>query len=105
MKKYVSSKKINFPPLLNNHSVKRNHINVYPQMPQRQIQHYLKITKDKKKKIFIQLKPSSYSKSFVEISGKIIHSNKKNQIVLNSIGENTSHIVQIKYINHIRLDK
>lgn len=106
MKKLESSKKINFSQLLNDYSkpIKKDPIKTYPKMPNRQIEHYIKIAHRNKNILYIQLQPSN-SKEFQEIIGKITFFDGQNKMILTSINKKIFHLVQLKNIHHLRLSK
>lgn len=105
MDKLVASTNTIFSQFINDypHSGRKKDFKIYPQMPTNQILHYLKIAARKKYVINIQLKPSKYSKHFIEITGKISLSNRTSHIVLNSLNEDTVHLVQADHIHHVRI--
>lgn len=107
MKRIVEAKNLIFPQLLNDFTdnVKNDSTKLYPEMPERQIQHYIKLSNRKSEKVVIQLKPSIYSNEFTEAIGKIALSPNNEQIILTSPLKKTVHLIQMKQIHHIRLAK
>ncbi len=76
---------------------------VYPQMPIKQIEHYIKQAALKDKYITIQLNPSKFSKEVSEVSGNIKISTRTSHIVLTTENEQTIHLIQPRSIRHLRL--
>lgn len=76
---------------------------VYPQMPIKQIEHYIKQATLKDKPITIQLNPSEFSKEVSEISGYIKISTRTDHIILVPKNDQTVHLVQPPSIRHLRL--
>lgn len=104
MERLVVAKNSIFSQLVNEStSLRKNHFRIYPQMPMKQIQHYLNIAIRRKNQIVIQLKPSLHSNHYTEITGKITLSPTNNQIILTPDEKNTTHLIQTRYIHHLRL--
>lgn len=105
MERLVETKMTLFSQLVNNpsYSINSDHIKIYPQMPSKQIKHYIKIASRKESQIIIQLKPSTHSKKFVEISGTIALSPNTSHIILTPNDDQTIHLIQAKHIHHLRL--
>lgn len=78
---------------------------LYPEMPVKQIRHYIQLSSERSYPIVLQLKPNAYLNSFTEVSGEIIFINPKKQIVLKNPNHNTVHLLQIEDIHHLRLAK
>ncbi len=81
----------------------RKQFKVYPRMPMEQIRHYIKLAARKNESITIQFNPSPFSHEFTEISGKIQLSPKSSQIILTPKTDQTIHLIQPRFIRHIRL--
>lgn len=104
MERLVVSKNSLFSHLINDSNpLRKDHFRIYPQMPVHQIQHYLKIAARKKCQITIQLKPSIHLNSFTEVTGQITLSPTSSQIILTPDQKNTTHLIQTRYIRHLRL--
>lgn len=105
MERSVDTKMSLFSQLVNNpsYSINKNHIRIYPQMPSKQIKHYIKIANRKDLQVIVQLKPSTHLKQFVEVSGKISLSPNTSHIILIPQDDQTIHLIQAKHIHHLRL--
>lgn len=105
MERLVETKMSIFSQLVKNpsYSIDSNQFRIYPQMPRKQIQHYLKRASHQKSYLIIQLKPSAYSDYFVEVSGTITLSPKSSHIILTPSNDQMTHLIQAKHIHHIRL--
>ena len=101
MEKLIDNKSTIFSQLINSPSYSQ--FKLYPQMPNNQIKHYLKIASRKQNQITIQLKPSDYTTHFTEITGRVKLSPKTSQIILTPNQDHTIHLVQPNTIRHLRL--
>ena len=81
----------------------RPNFNIYPQMPIKQIQYYIKQAARKEEIVAIQLNPSGHSKHITEIAGKISLSPTSSQIILTPMDKLAIHLIQPQYIRHLRL--
>ena len=87
----------------NPNNIRHKEFKVYPEMPMEQIQHYIKLAARKNKTITVQLNPSSFSNEFTEICGQIKLSPKSSQVIITPENEQTIHLIQPRFIRHIRL--
>lgn len=105
MEKLAEVKKTIFTQFIEDNPSHATHtqFTVYPQMPMKQIQHYIKLGARKNRVMIIQFNPSSFSNAFTEVTGKIKLSPKSSQIILTPRNEQTIHLIQPQFIRHIRL--
>lgn len=105
MEKLAEAKRTILTQIIDDYSDYATHkqFKVYPQMPLEQIRHYIKLAARKNKEITIQFNPSSFSNEFTEAAGKIKLSPQSSQVILTPKNEKTIHLVQPKFIRHIRL--
>lgn len=104
MERLVVAKNSIFSHLVNDSNpLRKDHFRIYPQMPMKQIQHYLKIAARRKKQIIIQLKPTLHLNHYTEIRGKISLSPTNSQIILTPNEDKTTHLIQARSIHHLRL--
>ncbi len=91
--------------LLDNVEVVRNRpkFKVYPQMPGKQIQHFVAKASESKVQVAVQLNESPYKKEFVEVIGTLKVSPKSSHVILSQPMNNAVHLIQPKYIRHIRV--
>jgi len=82
---------------------KRPRFHIYPQMPVRQIQHFLKQAARRLKPVTVQLHPSTYTKQTTEVSGTLSLSPHSSHVILTTKDEETVHLIQPKSIRHVRL--
>lgn len=87
----------------NPHNSAQKELKIYPEMPIEQIQHYIKLAARKKNTITVQFNPSSFSKKFTEVTGKIKLSPQSSQVIITPKNEQTIHLIQPRFIRHIRL--
>lgn len=105
MERVTDSKNNLFMNLIDSYQVVRSRprFKVYPQMPVNQIKHFVKQAIRQNQEIAIQLNPSPFSDNLSEIFGKISISPKSDQIILSPKDGNTFHLIQEKYIRHLRI--
>lgn len=89
----------------NPNSPNHKELKIYPEMPMEQIQHYIKLAARKNNTIIVQFNPSSFSKEFTEVTGKIKLSPQSSQVIITPKNEQTIHLIQPRFIRHIRLAK
>ncbi len=91
--------------LIDNYQVVRSRpqFKIYPQMPHKQIQHFVKQASMLNKKIAIQLNSSPFTKELNEVIGVLKVSKNTSHVILTTETNNTIHLIQPEYIRHIRL--
>jgi len=81
----------------------RPQFHIYPQMPVRQIQHFVKQAARRAKPVTIQLHPSTYTKEATEVSGTLSLSPHSSHVILTMKDKQTVHLIQPQSIRHLRL--
>lgn len=85
--------------------LKRRAFEVKPQMPPRQISHFMKQAVRKEALITIQLNPTPLNKMMSEATGVATFSPYSTQVILTSQDNKTVHLINADQIRHIRLEK
>lgn len=85
--------------------MKRRAFEVRPQMPARQISHFVRQAVRKEVQITIQLNPTPFNKMITEATGKAAFSPHSSQVILTSSDKRTVHLINADTIRHIRLAK
>lgn len=81
----------------------RPNFNVLPQMPTKQIQHYVTQAAREDKQVIIQMNPSPNNRQMTEITGTISLSHRSSHVILNPLNEQMVHLIQPQHIRHLRL--
>lgn len=76
---------------------------VQPQMPKEQLQFFLKQAVKNKKKIIIQINPTPHSQQINEYMGTAEFSPYSSQIILKTLSNRTTYLLNAKDIRHVRL--
>ncbi len=105
MERVTEPKNSIFASLKDSYEVVRNRPNfkTYPQMPLKQVEHYIKQAARKEKTVAVQLNPAGYNKQITEVTGKISLSPTSSQIILATVDKLVIHLIQPQYIRHLRL--
>jgi len=82
---------------------KRPQFHLYPQMPVRQIKHFVTQAARQLKEVTVQLHPSTYTKQATEVSGTLTLSPHSSHVILTAQDEETVHLIQPQSIRHVRL--
>lgn len=85
--------------------LKRRAFAVKPQMPAKQISHFMKQAVRKEVSITIQLNPTTFNKMISEATGVATFSPYSTQVILTSRDKKTVHLINAEQIRHIRLEK
>lgn len=105
MERVTESKNNIFAHLMDSYHVVRSRpqFKVYPQMPVKQIQHFVKQAARLKRQVAIQLNPSPFSSDLNEVFGKISLSPSSGHIILSPEDGKTFHLIQPESIRHLRI--
>lgn len=105
MERVTEPKKSIITDFFNTYQVvrRRPEVNVYPQMPLKQIQHFIKQAAQTEQQVIVQMNPSSFSKQINEVTGKLSLSPQSSHVILTTELQSTIHLIQPKHIRHIRL--
>lgn len=105
MERVTDAKNNIFTHLMDSYQVVRSRpqFKVYPQMPIRQIQHFVKQAARLNRQVAVQLNPSLFSSDLSEVWGKISVSSSSGHIILSPKDGKTFHLIQAESIRHLRI--
>lgn len=78
-------------------------IHIFPQMPRKQINHFVNQAINHSNRLTIQINPSIYAKQITEVSGNISISPNSKHIILNAENNELVYLIPLHSIRHLRL--